>query len=402
MNVALRHPPSHNRAQPATDGRIARIAVFDDLSAAEPFWRALEHQDILAAPYQRYDFLSLWQRHVGQAAGVEPFVVVGFDAAGASLFVWPFGRRKIGRFRVVEFLGGKHSNFNLALWRRDLAATITESEIRGVVAELARRDVDALVLLNQSLTWQGTTNPFALLPQQPSPDFAYSGALTSDFEALLRARTSAAVRKKMRKKERTLAGYGAVRFKRVSELAEARRVLDAFFKQKAARMRALGVSDVFAAPGVRRFIEAAATHRLAQGSPAIELYALWVDDIVVATMGGIVGGERFCAMLNSIIHDRFGAESPGEQLILHLVRSCCERNLSAFDLGIGEAGYKTLFCPDAEPLFDSFLPFTPAGRAIALTAQLARRAKRAIKRNPLLWSALVTGRRLRARLTFAA
>ena len=75
------------------------------------------------------------------------------------------------------------------------------------------------------------------------------------------ARTNANARKKMRKKERALAGYGEVRFERARGLHEVRRVLDAFFKQKSARMKAQGIPDVFAAPGVRRFIESGATEQ---------------------------------------------------------------------------------------------------------------------------------------------
>ncbi len=215
---------------------------------------------------------------------------------------------------------------------------------------------DLLRLTNQPLTWAGTTNPFALLPHQRSANYGFSGALIPDFDALLRAHTNSATRKKMRKKERALASYGAVSFRQAHDPDDMRRMLDVFFKQKSARMRVLGVTDAFAPPSVRRFIEAAATEPLAGGEPLIEIYALSVGDIVVATNGGIVGGGRFCAMFNSIIPDRYAAESPGEQLLVRLVQRCCERGLECFDLGIGEANYKTLFCSDAEPLFDSHLP----------------------------------------------
>ena len=75
-------------------------------------------------------------------------------------------------------------------------------------------------------------------------------------------------------------------------------------------------------------------------TPPIELYALKVDDIILATMGGTVGGGRFCGMFNSMLSDRFEIESPGEQLLTQLVRHCCERGLTGFDLGIGELQYK--------------------------------------------------------------
>ncbi|MGH6683144.1 MAG: GNAT family N-acetyltransferase, partial [Pseudolabrys sp.] len=282
MNVvSLRSFAAETRHAPAEDSRIARIEVFEDMAAAEPHWRALEQVDSLATPYQRYDFLKLWQRHVGAAAGVTPLIVVGFNALAMPLFLWPFCRQTVGRWRTIEFLGGKHVNFNMGLWRRDIATTIGAADIRAAVERLAPH-ADALLLTGQSLTWEGTTNPFALLPHQRSANFGFSGSLIADFDALLRARTNAGARKKMRKKERALANYGSVRFALAGSETELRGILDAFFKQKSVRMRAIGVADAFADAEVRRFIEAAATEQLCDGGPLIEIYALSVNDIVVA------------------------------------------------------------------------------------------------------------------------
>ncbi len=396
MNVvALRSLTPDHRALPAIDARIARVEIFGDMAAAEPHWRALGRANTLATPYQGYDFLKFWQHHAGAPSGITPFIVIAFNGVGAPLFLWPFGRQTVGGMRVVEFLGGKHANFNMALWQRDAAATIGVDDLRAVLSSLAKQ-ADILRLTNQPLTWEGTTNPFALLPQQRSANFGFSGALGPDFDALFAARTNAVARKKMRKKERALAGYGDVRFERVHGAHDVRRVLDAFFKQKSARMRALGTPDVFAAPGVRRFIEAAATEQAPGFHPPIELYALSVNDIIVATMGGIVGGGRFCAMFNSIAQGHYAIESPGEQLIINLVRNCCQRELDTFDLGIGEAQYKNLFCNDAEPLFDSHLPLSPAGHLMAAAFAAGGRIKRAIKQRPALWAVVRATRRLRA------
>jgi CelD/BcsL family acetyltransferase involved in cellulose biosynthesis len=399
MNVVpIRSVPAAARNLPATDRQVARVEVFDTMAEAEPHWRLLEHTDVLATPYQRFDFLKLWQRHVGSEAGINPFIVVGFNAGREPLFLLPFGSRHVGSLVSLEFLGGKHANFNMALWRRDVAATIEAQELRKVLRQLAGR-ADLIKLTSQPLTWGGATNPFALLPNQRAANYGFSGALVPDFDALLRARTNAETRKKMRKKERTLASFGELRFERATAPDDVRRVLDAFFKQKSARMRSIGVPDAFAIPGVRRFIEAAATEPADGGQPSIELYALSVDDIIVATLGGIVGGERFCAMFNSIIHGRFAVESPGEQLILKLVKSCCERGLDTFDLGIGEARYKNLLCGDAEPLFDSYLPLSPAGRIFSAALATGAVVKRAIKQRPALWSAVGRLRRMRARIS---
>jgi CelD/BcsL family acetyltransferase involved in cellulose biosynthesis len=401
MNVlALRTLPATDRRLPAADGSIARVEIIEDMDCAEPHWRALEQGNSLSTPYQRYDLLKVWQRHVGAAAGVTPFIVVGLNARGAPLFLWPLGRRRFGGLQVAEFLGGKHANFNMAVWRRDIAESIDADDLRAVLRRLSGH-TDILRLINQPLTWGGTTNPFALLPHQRSANYGFSGALIPDFDALLRTHTNSATRKKMRKKERALAAFGAVRFEQARDAADVRRVLDVFFKQKSARMRVLGVADAFAPPAVRRFIEAAATERLADGEPLIEVYALSVGDMIVATFGGTVGGARFCGMFNSIIKDRYAAESPGEQLLARVVRRCCERGLKTFDLGIGHANYKTLFCPDAEPLFDSYLPLSPAGRLLATGCGLAASCKRWVKGHALLWSLVRSARRLRARVSAA-
>ena len=159
------------------------------MAAAEPHWRALERGSALATPYQHFDFLSLWQRHIGAPSGVEPFIVVNFDAAGRPVLLLPFSSRRLGALRAVEFLGGKHANFNFPLCRHDFAVGAATSDIKAMVARLAGR-ADVLLLAHQLVSWQGVANPPSLLPHQPSPSFGASGALAPDFDALMTARTS--------------------------------------------------------------------------------------------------------------------------------------------------------------------------------------------------------------------
>jgi len=103
---------------------------------------------------------------------VTPFVVVASNAAGEPLFLCPMGRRSLGELQVVEYLGGKHANFNMALWRRDVAANIEADDLQAVLRQLDGK-VDLLMLRQQPLTWSGTTNPFALLPHRVPPISAY-------------------------------------------------------------------------------------------------------------------------------------------------------------------------------------------------------------------------------------
>jgi CelD/BcsL family acetyltransferase involved in cellulose biosynthesis len=371
--------------------RIARIDVFDNLQAIEPIWRALEGDGALATPYQRYDWILSWQTHIGARNGITPLLVLGRELDGTPMFLWPLGTRRVGPITIAGFLGGKHTNFNLALWRPDLAATISVVEINRVLKliEISSR-VDLLVLTNQPKSWDGVPNPFLKFMHQPSPSHGLRGELTTDFEALLRERLDRIARRKWRQKQAALAAHGPIRFWRVDTVADVRRVLDAFFTQKAQRMHELGLADSFSAPGTRAFIEAAAAQGLSQDRPAIELYACAVGEEIVATYGGVVGGGRFCGVFNSIIRGELARKSPGQLLMINLVRMCCQRGLSQFDLGVGEARFKRLFCTEIEPLFDTFRPLTTRGSLVAFGYRLGYHLKGKIKRSPAIWRAVTS------------
>jgi CelD/BcsL family acetyltransferase involved in cellulose biosynthesis len=159
-----------------------------------------------------------------------------------------------------------------------------------------------------------------------------------------------------------------------------RRVLDAFFVQKAERMKELGLANVFAEPGVRKFVEVAATQLDAStATSSIEFYAASVGDVIVATFAGLGSNRRFCGMFNSMISGDFAHQSPGELLLANVVRMCCERGYTTFDLGIGEAAYKKAFCGEAEQLFDSVVPLTRLGQVAAPLWRTHLNLKRGIK-----------------------
>lgn len=85
--------------------------------------------------------------------------------------------------------------------------------------------------------------------------------------------------------------------------------------------------------------------------------------------------------------------SPGVLLFINLATACCEDGLDWFDLGVGEASYKGWFCDEAEPLFDSCLPVTAAGRLMAAGQRHLSMLKRHIKRSPRLWNLVLATRR---------
>jgi CelD/BcsL family acetyltransferase involved in cellulose biosynthesis len=353
--------------QPAVNSVArSRAEVLTQIGKAEPLWRELVQQGAICSRYQHYSWMSLWWDHIGSVTQAAPHITVLQDEMGKPALMLPLLRKKLGPIHAGFFIGGKHTNFNLPIWRPELLKDAGLDQLLEGLRSTGPR-LDLLILLNQPAAWQSVANPMLQLPHMASPSQAYGGELKSDFEELLKERMGSGSRKKLRQKERQLAAaVGPVSYRRARTPAEIDRVLEAFFRQKGERMHELGLSNAFDGAGVKEFA-AAAAHEIDPDTdePIIELYAALAGDTIIATFGGIMAHGRFSGMFNSIAGAEFRDYSPGELLLSNVVRMCCERGCNRFDLGIGDAAYKQVYCKDAEPLYDSVIAITAAGHAVA-------------------------------------
>ena len=385
--ISASQPASSPAAHP-------RVEIVTQFRKAESLWHEMIQQGAITSRYQHYSWMSQWWQHVGQRGEASPHIAILKNGAGQPALLLPLLRKRMGALHVGMFAGGKHTNFNLPVWRPDLmsGAGLGPAALLDGMRDHGPR-IDLLVLMNQPATWRGAPNPMLELPHSPSPSQAYGGALLADFDALRKERMGSSSRKKLAQKERQLATLGPVSYMKAKTPGEIDRILEAFLLQKAARMRELGLRDAFDAAGVKEFVTACAHDRDGDtGLPVIELYAGMVGDTIIATFGGIVADGRFSGMFNSMAGAEFREYSPGELLLSQVVKSCCERGLDRFDLGIGEAGYKQVYCKDVEALYDSVIPITMLGHAAAPLWRASLAIKRKLKRsNRMLRTARTVG-----------
>jgi CelD/BcsL family acetyltransferase involved in cellulose biosynthesis len=402
MNIAV--SPQLGQIEPASAPvravcRPFRVEVFDDLAAAERWWRTLERGGAWTTPYQRYDLLAAWQHHVGARKGMAPCVVVGFGGDGEPLFLWPFGRKRMGPVTVAGFLGSKHACFNAGIWRRDAVGAVRQADIRAAFARMAEGGIDLAVLLSQPFGWAGVDNPFAFLRHQASAEegvFLTIEPPANEQAGGIRNGLSPHMQSRLRIKERKLSRLAGYRYIQATSAADIDRLLDAFLALKAVHMTARGLPNVFAEPGVAEFLRQACHAKLPCGRQLIEIHALEGGGEVLALYGAIADDHRFSAMFNTYTLSSNARHSPGLILARHMLAACVERGLGGFDLGVGRAHYKSFFCKESEPLFDTFLPLTPRGTLAAPCFRATFAAKRMIKAKPVLWAAVRQLRRWRA------
>ena len=376
---------------------VARVDIFDDFAAAAPAWDRLTASAAVASPFGRRDWIELWQRHIGAAMGLRPLIAVARDRRGEPLFLLPLASRP-GRFiTTAHYFGGRHSQLNMALWRRDAAAA-TAHDINAVFAEIAQRcGIDMFTLLNQPALWDGRPNPLAQLPHQTSPDDVFRIDFDGESgDQVIKTRLKSSLRGVLKSKEKKLARLPGYRYFRATTAADADRVLAAFLTQKATHLKALGVANAFAEPGVSAFLHAACVEGLASGNPSIELHAIEGGGEVLAVMGGTANADRFSSMFNSYTLTEHARWSPGLILIQHMLRHCADRGIASYDLGAGYASYKRFFCKTVDAMFDSVLSFSERGHIAAAATRAGLGGKRLIKSSGPLWSLVRAMRRLTA------
>ncbi len=108
MNIAFRSSPptAPDDAEPLGSGSVARIEIFDELPAGEAAWRKLVTLGAVASPYQNYDWVRLWHRHVSPHAGMAPCLIAGFGASDEPMFLWPFVRWQFAAAKLLDCMKG--------------------------------------------------------------------------------------------------------------------------------------------------------------------------------------------------------------------------------------------------------------------------------------------------------
>src|SRR3984957_5510233 len=364
--------------------RIASVDILGDLGQAETIWRRLEDQHPFSTPYQRFDFLSPWQRLVGERENLRPFIVIAYDIELRPLLLLPLALRQEHGVRIACFMGGKHATFNMALWDRDFAAAAPRADLDALISTIRARSVaDVLAFTRQPLNWRDLRNPMALLPNQASANDCPLMTIVPD--APPTAWISHSFRRRLKGKERKLKMLPGYRYRVAATDAEIRRLLDAFFRIKPLRMAKQKLPNVFADAGVEDFIRGVCTMPLAGGGHVIDIHALECDDEIIAIFAGVADGHRFSMMFNTYTMSENSRYSPGLILVRNIVDHYAERGYSALDLGIGSDSYKRLFCKSSEPIFDSFIPLNLRGTIAAAAMSGVNRAKYLVKHTPALF-----------------
>jgi CelD/BcsL family acetyltransferase involved in cellulose biosynthesis len=370
--------PSRRAGAPARP--FAAVEIHAEPGDARHDWLDLEPA---AGSYQSLRFVAAW----AEAARARLCVAVARDATGRAVALLPLQLESFGPLTSAGFAGGVWANYHMGLFRPGL--DWSADDLTALLRAAGRAaGIDLFAFINQPARWEGAGNPLAPLFGGRAPSPAFASALAPVHPQWLDAHFSRATQKKLRKKARKLEAFGPVRHARAADAQEAERFLAACLAHRAARA---GV-DAFASAQVLALL------RGLIASGAMEMHALLAGERIAATFGALAHGRRLSGLVVS--YDgaaEIAAATPGELLLIEVVRDAMARGFATFDLGVGESRYKREICEIEEILSDSALGVSPLGRAAAPVWLAARAGVGAIKRRPWLFSRVQRLRRALAR-----
>ena len=374
-------------ARAIEDRVIADVRIVDDLPAARAVWEELEHSGALMTAFQSYALLEAWQRHVGVERGFVPCIVVARDFQHQPVCVIPLCIERRNGVRVARFMGGKHTTFNMPLWRKDMASVSTK-DIAAILDALRDQGIDTLELVQQPKSWRGTPNPFAMLPSQPSVNPCL--VMTLPAGAAPNTLISRTFRRRLRVKERRLRELPNYRSIVAETDDDVELLLESFFTVKPQRMAAQKLPNVYQERGVEAFIREICFRRRPGGERVVAIHAIVADGQMMSMSAGVSDGQRCSMMFNTYTMSAYAKFSPGQVLLRDIVDHYAAQKYQSIDLGVGGDAYKTLFCKDDEPIFDSYVALSKKGWLIAPLGAARARMKSAVKRSKVL--SMIAGR----------
>ena len=387
---------------------MINLSIHDRLEPVEAEWRRFE-RTADCTPFQTFDWLQRWQRHIGTRQGVQPAIVVGALADGQTAIILPLGIDRSGGARRLCWLGQDLNDYNAPLLDPELSQRLPAEQFRAIWKELrARMQRDPLFhhdwieLEKMPQLVGGQLNPFFALALATNPSGAHFAELGGDWKKFYAAKRSSATRRRDRSKRKRLGEFGEVAFAIDVNPDDAKVTLEMLMAQKRRLFAHRGIPDMFERAGWREFFLDLAKHAspfsvspvAPEGRVQMHIGHTRFGALRGATHLGVVFRDAYYHVLASYDDGAIAHYGPGALHLRELIANIIGLGLRRFDFTVGDEPYKLEWSDTHIKLGDYAAAATWRGIPALGRSVVQRRIKRFIKQTPAAWR---TASRLRAR-----
>ncbi|SRR5579883_2239880 len=345
--------------------RRFKVELFDGADLDAVAWPSLDAgPELLMYVYQSREFLEIWMETVGKGRRARCFLVIIKDAYNRPILYLPLAIETRLNSRILRFMDGGVVDFNAPIL--SAATALGREEFTAVWSEICALlpAFDFIDLQKIAIEVCGQRNPLTYLDCHTYRSSGHAVALS---DRTMPATASAIrMRKKLERQRQRLTELGPVRFINGSTAARRPAVIDRLTALKREQYLRTSGRDFFASPGIHEFYARMASPELVDRIS--DLSALFCGDEIVSAHLGFRGRGRFYYVLPAF-DTRYRPFAVGLLLLDHLVEHCAEEQYAIFDLGEGDADYKSKWATHRLPLLTCEQAMTPVG---AMFGQLRR------------------------------
>jgi CelD/BcsL family acetyltransferase involved in cellulose biosynthesis len=375
------------------------LVLHDGLGGIEARWRRFERVAD-CTPFQTFDWLAAWQRHIGLGANVRPLIAVASYPDGETAFILPLAVERRAGARRLCWLGQDLNDYNAPLIARDLSQRVTPDRFRAAWDELRARMQrepmlrhDWIELEKMPQTIGGQINPFFHLALTANPSGAHFARLGTDWKKFYTDKRSSATRRRDRAKRKHLSEFGEIGFFTCSEPDDVRRTFETLMEQKRRLLAHKGIANMFARPGWREFFLDIASNPATRRM--VHVSRVQIGAACAAANLGLIFGNTYYHILASYDDGALAHYGPGALHLRELLAYAIGLRLQRFDFTIGDEAYKMEWSDTHVKLADYARAATWRGWPARCKSLVRRRLKRFIKQSPWAWQAVC---RVRSRI----
>lgn len=345
-----------------------RILVTSDIRDFDHFWPSSNRvSDARCHVYQCADLIELYCKAVVPIRGGEPHFVAVMNKNDEPLALFPFTIERRFAVKILRFIDGGLSDINAPVlfeptqnW--DLEDVLS---VWNNLREILRFDIAIFEKIPPYV--DDLPNPLASL--RTSNDIYSCHALTvANWDSTSPKRPHG---RTTNRRLRRLADRGEISVEVACSEDRYEVILEAMMRQKTRRYLDTRGIDGLARPGYRPFLRAAGQYLHPPGP--VCLFALKVDNAIIATLFGLVSKSRLYYFMPTFEGGEWAAYSPSRILIDRIVEWCSSNAIDLLDFGVGDEEYKLRYCNVSVELYRAEIASTVRGRCFKALMHTKRR-----------------------------
>jgi CelD/BcsL family acetyltransferase involved in cellulose biosynthesis len=351
-----------------------------------------EELGAFAATAMRTPFqANAWARAFRQAESGEtriPVEAIAY-ADGKPVVVLPLVACTAPGFRYLTWQAHTPSDYCAPLVAPHFAARFEASDAAALMRAVAREigGIDLVYLPKMPDRLGEIRNPLVLAESWSFYAGAHAIAIegdnagdkTGDWESFYASIRSQRTRHTLKRKEKALMKMGTVDIVIAHDAEQVGRIAQACVALKAGQLARDGHGNLFADQRLHDALIQGMRDACPRGAWAASIE---LDGRVIAAAFGLIDGDEWLLYQFAMSDGPEAKSSPGQLLLVHLLKECVKRGVRKLDLALGDEAYKFDWCNIHNRLMTSVLPMTPTGHLAALTLRMRERARVWLARNP--------------------